>query len=426
MQERQERLVRQARWVVGACLLAWILRQIGSLLGWWKGEQLSLWVTWGLSAMNSAGYLVIFLVFQLAYRGDWLSRLYWLVAGLMLETYVFLSRPYIWDFTQRLKAIGLGLGLTGLLAMAFYARRASSSRKTWQYLFLVSSLMFLYPRVSDMGLSLVTRMTPVLLDPLAWRMDRLWGELTAQTFLTTVLQWGIAQPLEWIYVSIPIGIGIALFQNFYQAQKSSFSFLLAYVTATILGLLGYLSLPMIGPLAVEKLTQGASLAQLWQLDLFSPNARNCTPSLHATWAILLHRCGCDLGGRWQWASGLFLFLTVLAIFPIGDHYIFDLLIAVPFSYGVYQIARWDFWQSIRTQMHALFGLATAFGWLWALRLAAPLLLGLPRLTQVLELLTLAYFLPKVCLGQEHDLAGQIDKDKEACQTMQIRPTIKPP
>jgi len=64
--------------------------------------------------------------------------------------------------------------------------------------------------------------------------------------------------------------------------------------------------------------------------------RNCLPSLHFGWALLL-LWNCR-GRAVQAFSSIFLFLTALATVGLGEHYFVDLLASVPFCAAVEAVA----------------------------------------------------------------------------------------
>jgi len=109
-------------------------------------------------------------------------------------------------------------------------------------------------------------------------------------------------------------------------------------------------------------------------------ARNAIPSLHMAWALGL------LIGAWTlgwWQRVVFLCVavfTVLATMGQGEHYLVDLIVAVPFAYAVHYSVRWYFEAGDEARMAALWSAAG----LWVLTLAwfAALRYGLRPLVEV--------------------------------------------
>jgi len=85
--------------------------------------------------------------------------------------------------------------------------------------------------------------------------------------------------------------------------------------AGVVAPLFYLALPAVGPAHIGD--PGA--------------ARNCIPSLHLTWAMLLVRYSHP---RFRCAAMVFAVLTAVATLATGEHYIVDLVAAVPYTLAV--------------------------------------------------------------------------------------------
>ena len=108
--------------------------------------------------------------------------------------------------------------------------------------------------------------------------------------------------------------------------------------ASLLGYVFYTIFPATGPGYVFG---GFPLVfmPLEQLRHFTPEsipvtmlfARNAVPSLHFGWALLMW-WNCRSLPRWaQVIAGLFVLGTAFSAMAIGEHYLFDLIVALPFS-----------------------------------------------------------------------------------------------
>lgn len=112
---------------------------------------------------------------------------------------------------------------------------------------------------------------------------------------------------DLVYDSLPIAMAIvmALSSNPLRVAR-------ALITAAVLAVPLYVAFPAVGP-----------------GNLVDPMAsRNCMPSLHLTWALLLiyysHK-------RLRSVFLLFACLTAIATLTTGEHYVLDLVAAIPFS-----------------------------------------------------------------------------------------------
>src|SRR5260370_4594562 len=57
--------------------------------------------------------------------------------------------------------------------------------------------------------------------------------------------------------------------------------------------------------------------------------RNCMPSLHTAWALVIWWQARSLGRPMRIMAGVYLGFTVLATVGYGAHYVFDLVVAFP-------------------------------------------------------------------------------------------------
>jgi hypothetical protein len=72
--------------------------------------------------------------------------------------------------------------------------------------------------------------------------------------------------------------------------------------------------------------------------------RNCLPSLHFGWALLL-LWNCR-GRAMETFGSIYLFLTALATVGLGEHYFVDLIASVPFCAAVQAIATWKYFSVV--------------------------------------------------------------------------------
>jgi hypothetical protein len=383
--DKQAQLWRYAWICVVTCTLIYLFREVGAWRGWWKGENLSLWITWGLDPMNASGFLSIFVAFQLASSFDVRTRGLWVLAGLLVEFFVFLNRPFTWDFQSRLAAVGLGFGVTGVIGLGWQAH-AFPRVRTYRFLLLIATFLFLYPRDVDLCHSLLANWTPQVFDPTGIVIDRLWGREPVVDLTNWLQTTGGLFPLRLIYVELPLCLCLAIYWNYTAAERSSFNFLKAFLLSTGLGFLCYAILPMVGPLVFYSHIPWRESWNECSTNLSLPLSRGCMPSLHATWGWLIFRAFADLGPRGWKLGGLFCLFTSVSIFPVGGHYLIDIVPALPLATLVWALSSWH----PRWKL-AAGALAALFGWVLAFRLCPLWLCQQAHLTRGLQIATLLVF-----------------------------------
>ena len=107
--------------------------------------------------------------------------------------------------------------------------------------------------------------------------------------------------------------------------------------------------------------------------------RNAMPSLHTTWALLVFIAAWPMGPGLRVVGMLFLLGTLGATLSLGEHYMVDLIVAVPFAVLVEGVAANPFASAQRrTALQAIGGAAAMIAvWLVAIRFGAVALRGLP-------------------------------------------------
>jgi hypothetical protein len=136
------------------------------------------------------------------------------------------------------------------------------------------------------------------------------------------------------------------------------------------------------------------LAQIAVQPMSVPDApRNCMPSLHLACALAMW-WNSRLWSRWgRVMAGFFLWMTIFSTLALGEHYLVDLVVAVPFTL-IFQAA-WTvavpFAQSVR-RWPLLVGASLTLAWFVALRYGLPLFLISPVISWGLILLSVAWCL----------------------------------
>ncbi len=125
------------------------------------------------------------------------------------------------------------------------------------------------------------------------------------------------------YYALPCCLFVCLTNHL----RSPWRFLAKIALAPVLAFGCYLLLPAAGPIYAFPNFPWA-LPALAKQFVYVPadSARNCVPSMHFAWAILLF----TNSRGWQRAiAAVFLFFTFLSTLGLGEHYLFDLILALP-------------------------------------------------------------------------------------------------
>jgi len=137
-----------------------------------------------------------------------------------------------------------------------------------------------------------------------------------------------------VYVALPLALMLVHALRRRHGVSSSDA-LVAFVAVTVVGYLGYLAVPVAGPVYAfgdlfplqppdpTTLTAAKSLVE--------PAPRNCMPSLHSAWALLVWWNARPLARGPRTVAALFLAITLLATVALGYHYVVDVVAAFPLT-----------------------------------------------------------------------------------------------
>jgi hypothetical protein len=159
--------------------------------------------------------------------------------------------------------------------------------------------------------AIVLHFTPHTIDARMLAFDNRWFF----NISTATWHWAQMHLLVWdffyfIYLSLPCVVVLILVDL---DAKNCWRLVLVLLMSSICAVPFYLLFPAVGPLHI-----GATNAH-----------RNCLPSLHVTWAILLWRAAKP--GWKRWAMALFVLLTAISTLTTGEHYLIDLIVALPYA-----------------------------------------------------------------------------------------------
>ena len=135
-----------------------------------------------------------------------------------------------------------------------------------------------------------------------------------------------------IYCALPFAV-LFLFANLRETARTRWLLLAHFTLIGIVGRFCYSAVPAMGPIyqfPAQFPWHAPAVASLTMERVhLPPGARNAMPSLHVAWVLMLS-WWTYRQRRWvRVAAGLFLFLTLLATLGLGEHYLIDLIVAVP-------------------------------------------------------------------------------------------------
>jgi hypothetical protein len=331
---RAEQTVRRLRWVfVGLCL-AWLGCEAAAPFFGVEGPL-------QLAAINliiqphlpiALGGMVIFYFCSQPADGESLRMIF--LGTLLAFCLKILDRVGEWE-APWMSCLCFGYGMSSLLMLAWRAwRRFGAARQRVLAVLLPACLVLGSIPLIFFFLLLTIRLRPHTYDAVAYAAD---GTLGVQlSFLVGRLFAGLP-PLATIslviYCTLPVAFMVLLVLHVRGQGPPVYDLLPSFLCVAVCGFLTYLIFPITGPLFVlgDYFPHSPPPSEVVLAGTLTvPDVpRNCMPSLHTAWALLLWWHSRGLGRRFRIAAGFWLVFTILATLGFGAHYAFDVIVAFP-------------------------------------------------------------------------------------------------
>ena len=195
--------------------------------------------------------------------------------------------------------------------------------------------------LSLFGLWWTVQAAPETFDNFFYAFDGLLG-MPIASFLASLCQ---RMPSLWItakvgYESIWFVMAAVVFVLCRTNAEAAIAFTGRWLLIGLVGWLLYFVLPGIGPDEAFWRHYGDALPPPGTVELIrtatdSIGPRNAMPSLHIAWALLLALEMRRLGRAWAVFGVAFVAVTVFATLGLKEHYVIDLIVAVPSTLTIY-------------------------------------------------------------------------------------------
>jgi hypothetical protein len=266
-----------------------------------------------------------------------------------------------------------GIGLASLVIAATNAARTKgATRSEWLSILLPGAVLPAFVLASDFFLGLTALLHPRVLDSSVLVADTFFGRqpsfLVGRLFEDVP---ALAVASRFVYWNLPLALAFVYGARRRRDPERSDAVLFSFIAVGLFGFALYHLYPVVGPTffvrgfpADPAQWPDAARAYLVPIPVF----RNCMPSLHTAWALLLFWHSRPLARTLRWWAAAWLAFTELGTLGFGYHYAMDLVVAVPFTMAVRGIfaATWGGSALLRRVVVALGALVT-LAWFVALR-----------------------------------------------------------
>jgi hypothetical protein len=400
----QEEAARRLPWLVAGLAGAWLACEAAALLGLSHSPARLAFVNLIILPhfpIALAGMLAFFFCIHPTRR-----EIHLLVAATVALATGFKLLDFVggWETPVTYCACaGLGLASLALLVLRVCTSSGATRRQAAGVLMTAILVLGAIPLIFFFLLVTIP-LHPTTLDALAYAADGTLG-----TQVTFVLgRWfssvpALAMTSGVAYVTLPLAFMVVVVLHLRASGPPVLEVLPTFLTVAIVGFTIYNFFPLVGPLyAFEGVYPHSepAVAAVLASPLSVPDVpRNCMPSLHTAWALVIWWQARPLG-RWvRVLACVYLVFTVLATVGYGAHYVFDVVVAAPSTMACQVLCMRVPERARRFRRWALVGSASlTVAWLGLLRWGLPALAFSPLLTAPAALLTVVG-----CLWVEHRL-----------------------
>ena len=232
---------------------------------------------------------------------------------------------------------------TGLASVVALASRAAASERgsaprAW---FQLAVMLPAFGMAMGLALDLTVPLHGWAWDPIVLGLDAAFGQPSFVVGRVAAGHPALLTLLSFVYLFLPVATAVMLVlekrRNIDDGREHGPGLLRPFLLAAGVGYALYQVYPVLGPdpLFGARFPYGTPLLPGPPQSLIDVTAsaapRNCMPSLHVAWALLIYWHARALGTPARAAGALWLISTILATLAMGQHYFVDLVVAVPFA-----------------------------------------------------------------------------------------------
>jgi predicted membrane-bound spermidine synthase len=289
-----------------------------------------------------------------------------------------------------------GIGIAGFAALVLRLRNPGYDFTAARTLLAACLLVAPMGIAAYLCLLLTTALHPLTLDLYLYKFDSTLGFQASQIFGMVVdANPALMAVLSTLYKHLPFAVPIFFAMQVTRRTTAPANIILVQMLSALVALTLFQFFPASGP----RYAFGSSYPYLlspaheWPATWASvmPEARNAMPSMHFGWSLALWLNSLYLGNRWLRAAlALLLGGNVLATLGLGEHYLIDLVVAVPCVMAVQALCTNNLaWDHPARRRMLVWGAALTLAWLLALRFGLEVFLTVPGLSWAAVIATVA-------------------------------------
>ncbi len=231
------------------------------------------------------------------------------------------------------------VGTAGLLVLALRAIWAADGERRTAYLTVIPAFLFVASEwTASYLLEWGERARPTTLDLYLFSFDaslRLQPAFVMGQWFARLHAFAISSVA--IYMALPVAIGLVFAGCMARDRGNAMPSVAAFLITGPVGACFYTMFPALGPVHIflDRFPWHPLAFEQARKLLLEPIAvagpRNAIPSLHAAWIFLVFWYARNLSVIEKIGAGIFVFFTLCATLGTGEHYLVDLVVAIPFT-----------------------------------------------------------------------------------------------
>lgn len=287
-----------------------------------------------------------------------------------------------------------GLGVTSLGVILYKSFSGDINTDDNRSLLIGSTCIYLVALNIECYLQLTSAAHPLVYDPSALKFDLSLGA-DFSSYMAVVIDTNpfLHKLVSAGYMFVPYGFSILFGLYVAAPEKAPANILKIILTSMFFAFSFYHITPAAGPKHAFSylfpLDMPAAEALKAGFGYILPAPRNAIPSMHIGWAFIMWLISLNYRFIIRLAFGLLLILNIMATLGLGEHYLVDLIVAVPFMLFVFAISRKPLIKDEKRRAHAFFtGLVLTILWCVYLRTGNDFFNVIPGMSWLLVLATI--------------------------------------
>lgn len=285
-----------------------------------------------------------------------------------------LADYFVFEFDRYIMSVFSFLGLSAIAVLGVRSIWADGREQKLLLCGFIPLVLFIFSEWSATSLlDFTEKLRPRTLDLFLYHFDGSLGVQFSFVLGKMFVQWPWLRTISLLfYIGLPIPLTLVYVRHLVRKGTSALPIIVTFLIVGPVGIIFFNLFPAAGPL--HLFGQGFPFSPLpterLRYLLLQPvpmhALRNAIPSLHLTWVLLAWWNSRGLSWRTRSTAFLFLFFTIVATLGSGEHYVIDLIVAVPFALMLESL------KSIRSLRREAFtclsfGLGTVLLWMLMLR-----------------------------------------------------------